>query len=210
MHTSLGHCPQLLFRYKRKKLDTLLFFFEVLANLTARLVGISFFQICVRFLFWSFLVRSVTKMSAIVVQNWFHHEKIVCGVFSRIVPRFVVVISAWPTNCQNSSIVFSLDDIKSIRCKISWMFLFVLRMWPYFLDIGFSKINWWALSMQSNFVSEIVASSSLLVLQEVTTILLITSEHQKFVFQSLFQSNQLLTIYTVYQIGCFLRANNEA
>ena len=42
------------------------------------------------------------------------------------------------------------------------------------------------------------------------TILLITSEDQKFVFQSLFQSNSLLTIYTVYQISYFLRDDNEA
>ena len=43
MHTSLGQCPQLLFRHKGKKLDTLLFFFDVLAKITARLVGMSFF-----------------------------------------------------------------------------------------------------------------------------------------------------------------------
>ena len=106
MHTSLGKCPQLLFRYKWKNLDTLPFFFDVLAKLTARLVGMSFFQLCVRFLFWSFLVRSVTEKFAFVFQNWFHLESIVCGVFSSNVPRFVVVISAWARNCQSSSIVF--------------------------------------------------------------------------------------------------------
>ena len=106
MHTCLGQCPQLLFRYKRKKLDTLLFFFDVLANLTARLDGMSFFQMCVRFLFSSVRVRSVMKKFAIVFQNWFHHERMVCGVFSRNVPHFVVVISAWTTSCQKSTSVF--------------------------------------------------------------------------------------------------------
>ena len=106
MHTSLGQCPQLLFRYKRKKLDALLFFFKVLANLTASLVGMSFFQMCVRFLFWSVLVRSATKKFAIVFQNWFYQESMVCGVFSRNVPRFVVFISEWNTNCQKPGIVF--------------------------------------------------------------------------------------------------------
>ena len=100
VHTSLGQCPQSLFRYKRKKLDTLLFFSEVLAIKLQNYLEWIFSQICVRFLFWSFLVSSVTENFALVFQNWFHHEKIVCGVFSRNVPRFVVVISAWTTDCR--------------------------------------------------------------------------------------------------------------
>ena len=66
MHTSLGPGAQMLFKQKWRKMDSLLFLFTILVNIVASFMKMSFFNLRVRFLGWSFLVLQCYG----IVCNW--------------------------------------------------------------------------------------------------------------------------------------------
>ena len=106
IHTSLGHCAELLFRHNWRKLVTLLFLFILLVKIVVWLIGACFFLLWVRFPFEVFSYCTFTKTLAFVFQNSIDQEWFFLDYFWWNVLRFNVVISAWTEIFNNCSIVF--------------------------------------------------------------------------------------------------------
>ena len=80
-----------------------LFHHLVLVKKIALFIGISFFDLWVRFWFEVFSYCSVTETFALGFQIWLNHERIDSAIFGWNMPRFVDLIFATSDCCKNCS-----------------------------------------------------------------------------------------------------------
>ena len=116
---------------------------------------------------------------------------------------FVDVISSRTKNCMIAQVCFIFNEIKSFWWLVWGAFWSVLKMCPFFSPIDFSNVDWWALSMQSNFASYVRVSSSVSSVASVDEITIVSSENYKDCFPSVFCVNCQLMFYAVYFNSCF-------
>ena len=151
MHRSLGPGPQMLFRRKWRKLDTLLSFFHIVGQYSLH-----------RYFKWDFFFNGSgfrEKFSRIAqfsksLQLGSKIELNTKGLtFEFFVRLWLVFLSSYPHGqkiARFAQLWFSFGGMKKFGWLVWEVFWSVLCSCPYFLTIGVSNNNWWASSTQSN------------------------------------------------------------
>ena len=126
------------------------------------------------------------------------------GVFCWILPHFLFVMARRLKPARIDHLCFSFDDMQSFWGLCWGVFWSVLWICLQFLAIGFSNIDWSALSMQTNFTFFVCASFIKIFLQKVTSFFFdfFWKPIDPF-FTFPFNVNCLLMFYSVYRNSNF-------
>ena len=118
MHTSLGPGDQRLLRDKRRKLDTLLFFFNLLVNIVPSLIEMTFFYLWVRFSSEVFSYCAFCETFGSGFKNWFELELFHFWDFvgSRLASSSWYLHWLWSEKIAQLGLSF--DDLKSFRYSV--------------------------------------------------------------------------------------------
>ena len=138
-----------------------IFYFIVLMDIVASVIGMDFFFICVSGFRLKFSrIAFLQKRLQLDSKTGLITNGLIFGLFVGI---WLFLLTSYLHGLKSAWIaqVCCSFDIKSFRWLVWGVFGFVLYMCPYFSAIEFCDIDWWALAMHCNFTS-FVCSSSLL------------------------------------------------
>ena len=155
MHTSLRNGAQLLFGHKWRNLDTLLFFLHCVGECSCVVNWQEYYHLWVKFEVVVSSYCTFTETFEILFQNWIKHKWREFGVFLLDCASFRRCHNCMDRNQQEMLALVSPLRTSSLffRWLVGGIYWSIFQLCSYFLAIGFSDINWWALLVQYNFIS---------------------------------------------------------